>query len=97
LLDAVWPGVFVADGAPKVWIREIRRALCDDAHAPRIIETAHRRGYRFIAAIDEHSVFPSPATAAAASHAPSPGPVQYARSGDVNIAYQVCSGPRTSN
>ena len=49
LLEALWPGVFVADGALKVCIREIRRALGDDAQAPRFIETAHRRGYRFIA------------------------------------------------
>jgi len=34
LLDAIWPGVFVADGALKVCIREIRRALGDDAQAP---------------------------------------------------------------
>ena len=95
LLDAVWPGVFVADGALKVCIREIRRALGDDAHAPRFIETAHKRGYRFIAdvadappAADRPSPAPAPRTAV------TPGPVQYARSGDVNIAYQVCgSGP----
>lgn len=51
LLEAVWPGVFVADGALKVCVREIRRALGDDAQKPRIIETAHRRGYRFIAEV----------------------------------------------
>jgi DNA-binding winged helix-turn-helix (wHTH) protein len=49
LLDAIWPGVYVADGALKVCVREIRRALDDDARAPRYVETAHRRGYRFIA------------------------------------------------
>ena len=95
LLDALWPDTFVADGALKVCIREIRRALGDDAQAPRFIETAHRRGYRFIAGVTQSS------PAAAARPAPIadpaavvPGPVQYARSGDVNIAYQVCgSGP----
>jgi len=51
LLEAIWPGVFVADGALKVCVREIRRALGDDAQKPRIIETAHRRGYRFIAEV----------------------------------------------
>src|SRR5262249_311278 len=75
----------------KVCIREIRRALCDDAHAPRFIETAHRRGYRFIAPICEVSV-PSTRTTAHVIQPPSPGPIQYARSGDVNIAYQVCGG-----
>ena len=51
LLDAIWPGVYVADGALKVCVREIRRALDDDARAPRFVETAHRRGYRFIAPV----------------------------------------------
>src|SRR5262249_42813607 len=96
LLEAVWPGVFVADGALKVCIREIRRALGDDAQAPRFIETAHRRGYRFIA--DVGSAAPPAETTRSASAGEvasvQPGPVQYARSGDVNIAYQVCGdGP----
>ena len=49
LLDAVWPGVFVGDAVLKGTIRELRKALGDDSHEPRFIETAHRRGYRFIA------------------------------------------------
>ncbi len=64
LLDALWPDTFVADGALKVCIREIRRALGDDAQAPRFIETAHRRGYRFIAGVTQS------APAAAARPAP---------------------------
>jgi pimeloyl-ACP methyl ester carboxylesterase/DNA-binding winged helix-turn-helix (wHTH) protein len=97
LLDAVWPGVFVADGALKVCIREIRRALGDDAQAPRYIETAHRRGYRFIADVARSMpASDAPRTAPVADRFGDvvPGPVQYARSGDVNIAYQVCgNGP----
>src|SRR5688572_25980371 len=50
LLDAIWPGVFVGDAVLKSTIREVRKALGDDPHTPRFIETAHRRGYRFIAA-----------------------------------------------
>jgi pimeloyl-ACP methyl ester carboxylesterase len=89
LLDALWPGVFVADGALKVCIREIRRALGDDAQAPRFIETAHRRGYRFIADVASTISGDAPLSAATPR-----SPVQYARSGDVNIAYQVCgNGP----
>jgi Tol biopolymer transport system component/DNA-binding winged helix-turn-helix (wHTH) protein len=34
-------------------IRQIRAALSDDADAPRYIETAPRRGYRFVAALEE--------------------------------------------
>ena len=90
--------MFVADGALKVCIREIRRALGDDAQAPRFIETAHRRGYRFIAEVTQsHAGRRGPARSARRSRssaAVTPGPVQYARSGDVNIAYQVCgNGP----
>jgi predicted ATPase len=36
----------------KTHMAEIRRALGDDIKSPRFIETAHRRGYRFIAALD---------------------------------------------
>ncbi len=50
LLDAVWPGVFVGDAVLKSAIREVRKALRDDPRTPRFVETAHRRGYRFIAA-----------------------------------------------
>jgi DNA-binding winged helix-turn-helix (wHTH) protein/predicted ATPase len=52
LLDAVWPDTFVSDAVLKDCIRQLREALADDAGAPRYIETAHRRGYRFIAATD---------------------------------------------
>jgi DNA-binding winged helix-turn-helix (wHTH) protein len=47
----VWPGVFVGDAVLKSTIRELRKALGDDSHEPRFIETAHRRGYRFMAPV----------------------------------------------
>jgi len=96
LLDAIWPGTFVADGALKVCIREIRRALGDDAHAPRFIETAHRRGYRFVADVAVSPAPPEPPRSAPPAETPGVhlGPIQYARSSGVNIAYQVCgNGP----
>jgi DNA-binding winged helix-turn-helix (wHTH) protein len=52
LLDALWRHQSVTDGVLKVCVRELRRALDDDARAPRVIETAHRRGYRFIAPVE---------------------------------------------
>ena len=110
LLDAVWPGVFVGDAVLKVTIREIRRALGDDAHAPQYIETAHRRGYRFIppdegSAADEAadtgtgplrglSPIGASSRGGATYAVPAAPAVHYARSGEVNIAYQVVgSGP----
>jgi pimeloyl-ACP methyl ester carboxylesterase len=87
LLGAVWPGVFVGDAVLKGAIKELRKALGDDSHEPRFIETVHRRGYRFIA----HVTVLDGMTTATPAAAPK---VSYARSGDVNIAYQVVgSGP----
>jgi pimeloyl-ACP methyl ester carboxylesterase len=86
LLAALWPGVFVGDAVLKGTIREVRKALGDDSHTPRFIETAHRRGYRFIAHV-------TVIDAAASTTAATPR-VSYARSGNVNIAYQVVgNGP----
>jgi len=52
LIAAVWRDTFVGDAVLKVAIRQIREALSDDPKSPRFIETAHRRGYRFIADIN---------------------------------------------
>jgi DNA-binding winged helix-turn-helix (wHTH) protein len=49
LFRAVWPDTAVTDSALTSCIKELRRALEDDAHHPRFIETLHRRGYRFLA------------------------------------------------
>ena len=53
LLNAVWQGTFVGEAVLKVAIRQIRETLGDDPASPRFIETAHRRGYRFIGSITE--------------------------------------------
>jgi DNA-binding winged helix-turn-helix (wHTH) protein len=55
LLAALWPDVLVSDASIKVCVREIRKALNDGAKRPTYIETVHRRGYRFIAAVRESS------------------------------------------
>jgi predicted ATPase/DNA-binding winged helix-turn-helix (wHTH) protein len=51
LFQVLWPGTYVSDSVLMVCIRELRKALDDEARAPRFIETVHGRGYRFIAAI----------------------------------------------
>ena len=92
LLDCVWPGVCVGDAVLKVTIRDIRKVLGDDTRSPTYIETAHRRGYRFIHAVQKDSAAcDAPQPRSAAAIVPD---VHYARSGDVNVAYQVLgSGP----
>ncbi|NOT54696.1 MAG: transcriptional regulator, partial [Deltaproteobacteria bacterium] len=49
LLTAVWPDAVVGEAVLKTAIRELRKALADNPKTPQFIETAHRRGYRFIA------------------------------------------------
>lgn len=94
LLDAGWPGVFVGDAALKVCIREIRRALADDAARPTYVETVHRRGYRFIAPVTFSVAAPTSLVTGAPAASPTTPETHYARSGDVNIAYQVVgNGP----
>jgi len=51
LLDRVWPGVVVVDNVVYRAIGQLRKALGDDARAPRFIENIPRRGYRLIAEI----------------------------------------------
>ena len=55
VMDAVWPGTFVGDAVLKDNIRQLREALEDDAESPAYIETAHRRGYRFIGEMSEQA------------------------------------------
>ena len=55
LQEALWPaGTFVEfNHGVNTAIKKIRRALGDSAENPRFVETLPRRGYRFIAPVDE--------------------------------------------
>ncbi len=53
LLDAVWPNTHIQPQAIKKLVVDLRSALGDRAKKPLFIETLHRRGYRFIAAVSE--------------------------------------------
>ena len=48
LLSAVWPGVVVTEHSLTRCVKDLRKALDDDAGAPRYIETVARRGYRML-------------------------------------------------
>src|SRR5215510_885634 len=50
LLDAVWGHRHVSESVLKTTINQLRNVLGDDPRSPRYIETANRRGYRFVAA-----------------------------------------------
>ena len=51
LLDAVWGHRHVSESVLKTTISQLRTALADPVAKPRYIETASRRGYRFIGVI----------------------------------------------
>src|SRR5262245_26799090 len=59
LLAAVWPDTAVSDWVLTRTVTELREALGDDARQPRIIETVHRRGYRFLPAVVAGASAPS--------------------------------------
>ncbi|HYU32087.1 MAG TPA: tetratricopeptide repeat protein [Thermoanaerobaculia bacterium] len=60
LLDQVWGVEHLSPASVKQAISEVRQALGDDPSRPRIIETVHRRGYRFIAPIERIDPAPPP-------------------------------------
>jgi DNA-binding winged helix-turn-helix (wHTH) protein len=49
----VWPETHVSDASLTVVVAEIRRALADTPESPRFVRTAHRRGYAFIAEVED--------------------------------------------
>lgn len=55
LMEIVWADSFVEEGNLKFNINQLRKVLKDDARHPFFIETVARRGYRFIAQVEEVS------------------------------------------
>src|SRR4029434_3138269 len=80
LLDAVWPETVVTDAVLRVAIGALRKVLGDTAQTPRFIATVSRRGYRFLAPVEEHAeAVPGPTGAPPLetpdmSHQPEVGP-----------------------
>lgn len=74
LLDAVWGHRHVSESVLKTTISELRATLDDDARQPRYIETASRRGYRFIGEVGAATAsILSPVSTVAAKARPEPG------------------------
>lgn len=69
LLDSLWPGEAVSDSVLPRCIAAARRALGDTRTKQRVIATSHGRGYRFVAALDEHDTAPATETSASVSAA----------------------------
>jgi len=66
ILDALWPKAYVNQEVVKKYILAIRKVLGDHQHEPIFIETLPRRGYQFIAPVQEDVGGASLATSAIA-------------------------------
>lgn len=51
LMEQVWPNTFVSDSSLARAIRELRRAIGDDADHSEVIRTVHAFGYAFAGAV----------------------------------------------
>lgn len=65
LLARVWPGIFVSESVLTTAVKEVRKALGDNARDPRVIETVHGRGYRFLLPVERTAGPPADAMAPA--------------------------------
>jgi Tol biopolymer transport system component/DNA-binding winged helix-turn-helix (wHTH) protein len=76
LRSAIWQSETYVDfdHGLNTAINKVREALCDSASNPRFVETVPRKGYRFVAFVDEPASAPAPeAPIAAAPQTPRPG------------------------
>ncbi len=60
LLASVWDGTLVSESAITATVKELRRALGDEAKSPRFIETLYGRGYRFVAPVSKVPIHADP-------------------------------------
>ena len=81
LLDRVWPDTYVDENNLAQNISLVRKALAAVDGATEYVQTIPRRGYRFVASVSEG--------AGVAAALQTERVTRYARSGSVNIAYQV--------
>lgn len=51
IIEKVWDGRVVSDAAVASRVKSARQALGDDGQRQRFIKTVHRRGYRFVGAV----------------------------------------------
>ena len=84
LLDALWPDAVVTDASLQRAVSQARRAL--HGADREMVRTHPRRGYRFVGTVEELEADPADSVL--------DGPIRYARSGEVHVAYRaVGRGP----
>jgi DNA-binding winged helix-turn-helix (wHTH) protein/tetratricopeptide (TPR) repeat protein len=71
LLEALWPDTYVNPEVLRKYILDVRKILGDRPDRPEFIETLPKRGYRFVAAVnDDDAAEPLPPSAVAVPAAP---------------------------
>ena len=53
ILEAVWPSTFVTEGSLSALVKDLRKALGEDARAPAYIRTVFGHGYAFEGVVHE--------------------------------------------
>ncbi|UCG73190.1 MAG: alpha/beta fold hydrolase [Chromatiales bacterium] len=85
LMDAIWPGVIVTEAALARTVMKARKAVDDGAGQQAVIRTVPKRGYRFVAELDNDGLRPGTSGPAEPEDL---SPVQFARSGGVHVAWR---------
>ena len=86
LIDHVWPDSHVDENNIAQNISVLRKTLAAHDESSEYVQTLPRRGYRFVASVRRSGAPPRDLVAIPRT--------KYARSGEVNIAYQVAgTGP----
>jgi DNA-binding winged helix-turn-helix (wHTH) protein/TolB-like protein/Tfp pilus assembly protein PilF len=68
LMEAVWGGAFVEEGALSQAIHSLRKVLGDDARQPRFIQTVPKRGYRLVAPVTSREPAQAPVNEPTQTH-----------------------------
>lgn len=107
LFSQIWAGKVVSDTTLSSCIKSVRKLLGDDGTQQRYIRTIHGRGFRFVGCIevraDTKISSESAVSQSASLEAKNTTPIkpqrpatQYAKSGDIHVAYQVFGAGSTN-
>ncbi len=96
LIDAVWDGRAITDSALNARINAARKAVGDTGETQRFIKTVPRKGYRFVADIDEASPIAQAAPVSALPSTPSLTVVPFA-DGGIDPEYQFLADGLTED
>ncbi len=92
LLDAVWGDAAVTESSLTRAIALLRRALEDDPHQPRFIETVSTAGYRMICAVQAEDELASTAVATTADIEPKKSPPAPSKTRESRFRFWVSLG-----